>query len=341
MEEARKLLSGKRVLVTGGTGSIGSEIVRRVLAYDPTVVRIYSRGEYEQFLLQHELIEYAHNTRYLVGDVRDRERLKKAMEGIDIVFHVAALKQVPSCEYNPFEAVKTNVIGVQNIIDIAIANQVKRVIAISTDKATSPVNVMGATKLLAERLLSAANRYKGDQKIVFASVRFGNVLNSRGSVVPLFRTQIEHRIPVTITDQEMTRFMMTIRQAVNLILKVACHAEGGEISILKMPTMKIKDIMEVMIEEICKDKNIRREDIPVEVIGQREGEKKYEELLTLEEAEEAFENEEMYVINTGDSSSMVKALKLKKAERRRYTSGNTEPLSKKEVRVFLKQEGLV
>lgn len=341
MGKVNSLITGKKILVTGGTGSIGSEIVRRVLAYSPEVLRVYTRGEYEQFLLEHQLIEYKDKMRYLVGDVRDKERLAKAMEDIDIVFHAAALKQVPSCEYNPFEAVKTNVIGTQNIIDTAINARVKKVIAISTDKAISPVNVMGATKLLSERLLSAANRYKGDQQIVFSSVRFGNVLNSRGSVVPLFRQQIETGMPVTITDPNMTRFMMTIRQAVDLVLKVASFCEGGEIFILKMPVMRIGDIMDVMIEEISAQKGQNPDDVEVRVIGQRDGEKKYEALLSLEEAETAFENDELFVINVSRDGDLIKAIDLVKAGAERYTSETAKVIGKEEVRKFLKREGLI
>lgn len=341
MDKVSSLITGKKILVTGGTGSIGSEIVRRVLAFSPEVVRVYSRGEYEQFLLEHQLIDYKDKLRYLVGDVRDKERLTKAMEDIDIVFHAAALKQVPSCEYNPFEAVKTNVVGTQNIIDTAIACKVSKVVAISTDKAISPVNVMGATKLLSERLFSAANRYKGDQQIVFSSVRFGNVLNSRGSVVPLFRQQIESGIPVTITDPNMTRFMMTIRQAVDLVLKVASNCEGGEIFILKMPVMRIGDIMDVMIEEISKSKNTNPDDVQVRVIGQRDGEKKYEALLSLEEAENAFENDELFAINVDRDSDLIKNINLRRAGKARYTSETADVVGKEDVRAFLKREGLV
>ena len=179
----------KRILITGGTGSIGSEILRKVLQYDPQVVRVFSIDEDAQFNLQQELGDRP-NVRFLIGDVRDRERLGMAGEDVDIIFHVAALKHVPLCEYNPFEAVKTNVLGTQNVIDVAMKGEVDKLITISTDKAVNPVNVMGATKLLAERLTISANHYKGSRKTAFSCVRFGNVLYSRGSVVPLFREQI-------------------------------------------------------------------------------------------------------------------------------------------------------
>jgi len=184
------LFKNKKILITGGTGSIGQEIVREVLKHEPAVVRILDIDETKQFELQQEYEDYE-NIRFLLGDIRDKERLYRAIEDIDIVFHTAALKHVQACEYNPFEAVKTNVIGTQNLIDVAIDEEVEKVIFTSSDKAVNPTNVMGATKLLAERLITSANYYKGARKTVFSSVRFGNVLGSRGSVIPLFKNQIE------------------------------------------------------------------------------------------------------------------------------------------------------
>lgn len=192
------IFKDKKIIVTGGTGSIGSEIVRRVLQYDPEVVRILSRDESKQFELEQEIGDLE-NVRFLIGDVRDKDRLNRAFEDVDIVFHAAAMKHVPACEYNPFEAVKTNVVGTQNVIDAALDNGVGKVIAISTDKAASPINTMGATKLLAEKQIIDANFYKGHRKTVFSCVRFGNVMGSRGSVIPLFEKQIKNGGPVTVT----------------------------------------------------------------------------------------------------------------------------------------------
>ena len=216
-------LKGKKVLVTGGTGSIGSEIVRQVLAQSPEVVRIFSRDETKQYYLE-SILGRRPDLRYLVGDVREKDRLRRALKDIDVVFHTAALKQVPSCEYNPFEAVKTNVFGTQNVIEAALESGVSRVIAVSTDKAINPTSTMGATKLLSERLVATANSWTSDT--TFACVRFGNVLNSRGSLVPLAKSQIERGGPVTLTDEGMTRFMMPISEAVKLTLEAGATRRG-------------------------------------------------------------------------------------------------------------------
>ena len=205
--------------------------------------------------------------------------LRMAMQGIDFVFHAAALKHVPLCEYNPFEAVKTNVLGTQTVIEVAREEEVEKLTTISTDKVVNPVNVLGATKLLAERLTISANYYT--RKTVFSCVRFGNVLDSRGSVVPLFREQIRNGGPVTITEANMTRFVMSISRAVNLVLKTAEIAKGGEIFIFKMPALRIGDLVEVMVEELAPRYGHDAQSIKVETIGRRAGEKDYEELLGL------------------------------------------------------------
>ncbi|MCK4721935.1 MAG: polysaccharide biosynthesis protein, partial [Dehalococcoidia bacterium] len=287
----------KRILVTGGTGSIGSEIVRKVLQHEPKVVRIFSNGEEGLFYLQQELRDYS-NTRYLVGDVRDIKRLRMAMENIDIVFHTAALKHVHACEYNPFEAIKTNVLGTQNVIEVAFDEEVSSVVNISTDKACNPASTLGVTKLLAERLITNTNFYRGFKKTIFSSVRFGNVLDSRGSVVPLFRKQIQDGGPVTITHPDMTRFIMSLPGAVELVLKVAEIAKGGEIFFLKMPTLRIIDLGQVMIEELAPKYGYKPEDIKIETIGKRAGEKLHEELMTEEESLRAEETEEMYIVHS-------------------------------------------
>ena len=227
------------------------------------------------------------NIRFLIGDVRDKERIERAMEGIDIVFHIAAMKHVPSCEYNPMEAVKTNVIGTQNVITAAINNNVGKVILTSTDKTISPTNTYGATKLLAERLIVSANYYKGTSNTIFSAVRFGNVMGSRGSVIPLFKKQILENKEITVTDSGMTRFMMTLSQAVDLTLEACVRAQGGEIFVLKMPVINLKDLVDVTIEEVSKKYNINSEQIKIKEIGLRPGEKLYEELMTFEESKNA------------------------------------------------------
>jgi len=304
-------LKGKKVLVTGGTGSIGSEIVRQVLAQSPEVVRIFSRDETKQYYLE-SVLGRRPDLRYLIGDVREKDRLTRALKDIDVVFHAAALKQVPSCEYNPFEAVKTNVLGTQNVIEAALEAGVSRVIAVSTDKAINPTSTMGATKLLAERLIATANSWVGGT--VFACVRFGNVLNSRGSLIPLAKSQIERGAPVTLTDERMTRFMMPISEAVTLTLEAGALAAGGEIFILKMPAVRVKDLLDVLVQEYAPMVGVDPASVPVRRIGLRPGEKMEEELLTQEELPRTTDSKRLLVVNPvnagifGDGASIPEKL---------------------------------
>lgn len=322
------MFQGKNILVTGGTGSIGSGIVRKVLQYEPEVIRVLSNDENGLFNLEQELLGYP-NLRFLVGDVKDKERLRRAIEGIDLVFHAAALKHVPLCEYNPFEAVKTNVIGTQNLIEVAMEVEVEKLITISTDKAVNPVNVMGATKLLAERLTISANYYKGERETAFSCVRFGNVLDSRGSVVPLFIEQIAKGGPVTVTDPNMTRFVMSVTAAVDLVLKAATTAQGGEVFVLKMPALHVGDLAEVMIRELAPKYGHVPGSISVRITGKRQGEKDHEELLTEDEAVNAYETDGMFVI------SPEKNQKNKGTMAKRYTSNGGKLLSKTEIKEML------
>lgn len=326
----KSVFQDQNILVTGGTGSIGSEIVRRLLRHDPKVVRVYSNDENGQFGLGQEFQGCA-NLRLLIGDVRDRERLKKAAEGIDFIFHAAALKQVPLCEYNPFEAVKTNVIGAQNVIEVAMEENVGKVITISTDKAVNPINVMGATKLLAERLTISANYYKGARRTVYSCVRFGNVLDSRGSVVPLFREQIKKGGPLMVTDPTMTRFVMGIPQAVELVLRAAEVAQGGEIFVFKMPVLRVGDLAEAMIEELAPEYGHSPGSIKIKIVGGRPGEKNFEELMTQEEASSACELDDMFIL----TSQVLKGAK--KAPVKRYSSKDEVPLTKAEIKAMLKE----
>ena len=291
-----KTFRDKNILVTGGTGSIGSALVRKLLEFEPKVIRVFSNDENAQFELEQELQEYSSSLRFLVGDVRDKERLQRATEKIDIVFHAAALKHVPLCEYNPFEAIKTNVIGTQNLLEVAIDQNVEKVITISTDKAVNPANVMGATKLLAERLTIAANYYRGLGKTAFSCVRFGNVLASRGSVVQSFEKQVQNGGPVTLTHPHMVRFVMSMDNAVQLVLKAAQIAVGEEIFIFKMPALHIRNLAEVMIEKLAEKYGYEPKDIEIKIVGKRRGEKLYEELMTEDEAPNAYETEDMLVI---------------------------------------------
>jgi FlaA1/EpsC-like NDP-sugar epimerase len=293
------MIAGKKILIIGGTGTVGKALLQRVIKDKPSVVRIFSRDEYKQFEMQHalHLFELYENgsavpstdiVRFLIGDVRDKDRLARAMEGIDIVFNVAAMKHVPACEYNPFEAVKTNVMGVQNVIECALQENVQTIVYTSTDKAAAPTNTMGATKLLAERLMSSAQFYRGPRKARFITVRFGNVLMSRGSVLPLFMEQSKKKAPLTLTDPEMTRFVMSKEHAVELILKAAQVGRGGETFVLKMPVVRMKELAQAVAEFYGHDR--------IEVIGKRPGEKVYEELMTEEESLRALEFDDMFGI---------------------------------------------
>jgi FlaA1/EpsC-like NDP-sugar epimerase len=321
----------KVVLVTGGAGSIGAELVRRLVKLKTKAVRVLDNNETGLFELEQEL--HSEKIRTFVGDVRDRERLERAFEGVDIVFHAAALKHVPLCEYNPFDAVKTNVLGTQNVMDAALDKDVEKVILVSTDKAVNPINVMGATKLLAERLTVSSNNYKGKRKTAFACVRFGNVLNSRSSVVPIFKNQIETGCPITVTDPEMTRFVMSIPNAVKLILNAAHISKGGEIFILKMPALRIMDLAEVMIEEIAPKCGYSEKTVKIETIGRRPGEKMYEELMTADEAKRARDLDGMYILNSENVNSTGKIGE--------YNSNNAKRINKKEIVSILKELGVV
>lgn len=340
-----EMLQNKTILITGGTGSLGRELVREVIKHDPKVVRVFDVDETEQFVFSHELKEHKNKVRFLLGDVRDRDRLIRAFEDVDIVFHTAALKHVMACEYNPFEAVKTNIIGIQNVIDAAIINNCKKIIFTSSDKAVNPSNTMGATKLLAERLMTAANYYKGKRECTFASVRFGNVMGSRGSVIPLFKQQIEVGGPVTVTDKEMTRFMMSMSRAVKLVFKSLELSRGGEVFIFKMPTIKIIDLAEVLVEELAPRYNYEANDIEIKMVGMMPGEKMYEELMTEDEATRSLEREDMFIITplimdelSGYTEHTYNAEKIQSKD---YISKDVVPITKDEIRIILYEEELI
>lgn len=333
-------IRGKKILVTGGTGSIGSEIVRQLLPHEPQVVRVFSRDETKQMYLAQELSSFA-DVRYLIGDVRDKERLHRAAEDIDVIIHAAAMKHVPACEYNPFEAVKTNVLGVQNALDAALAVEAEQFVFISTDKVVNPVNAMGATKLLGERLVAAAHQYRGHRRTRFTAVRFGNVLGSRGSVIPLFKAQIAAGGPVTITHPGATRFIMSIDQAVRLTLEAMTRSTGGELFILKMPVINIADLAQVLMEEYGPRVGRHPDSIPVEEIGLRPGEKLFEELLTEIEAQRALENGDLFMIPWEGNRDELLALGWQPTARRRYTSEDEDPMGLVEIRDILHRHGLL
>lgn len=277
------MLKGKNVLVTGGTGSFGHAFVQRALAEEVGRIVVYSRDEYKQFLMQSNPVFNDRRMRFFLGDVRDRERLARALVDIDIVIHAAALKQVPAAEYNPFEAIKTNVIGAENLISCAIDRGVERVIALSTDKAANPVNLYGATKLCSDKLFVAGNVYSGDHNTRFAVVRYGNVVGSRGSVVPLFLEKREQRF-LPITDTRMTRFWITLQEAVSFTISSLGLMQGGEIFIPKIPSMHITDLARVIAPQA-----------EFKVVGLRPGEKLHEVLVTENDAGNTIEFPDRYV----------------------------------------------
>lgn len=276
-------LSGATILLTGGTGSFGGAFVDRVTAAWPdAVIRVFSRDELKQSEMRARVGE--EQLRFLIGDVRDRDRLFRAAQGVDIMVHAAAMKQVPACEYNPFEAVRTNIVGAQNVVDAAIDAGVPKVLAISTDKAVNPVNLYGATKLCAEKIFVQGNAYAAHSVARFACVRYGNVVGSRGSVVPLFSKQAEEGL-LTITDERMTRFWITLDQSVDLVLFALQRMAGGEVFIPKIPSMRVVDLAEAMAPHV-----------PHQIIGIRPGEKLHEVLLTSDESRHTVDAGDAYVV---------------------------------------------
>jgi len=321
------ILKNKVILLTGGTGSFGNKFTEILLKkHDPKVIRIFSRGEKLQLDMRNKFNDK--RLRFFIGDVRDKDRLHRAMHDVDIVVHAAALKQVPACEYNPIEAVRTNINGAINVIDAAIDNGVNSVMAISTDKAVHPVNLYGATKMTAEKLFIQGNSYTGDVRTKFSCVRYGNVIGSRGSVIPLFLKQKETGT-LTITDDKMTRFWITLEQGVNLVINSLNKMKGGEIFIPKIPSMKIMDLA-----------NAIAPGAKIKVIGIRPGEKIHEVLVTEDEAKHSREFSSFFVIEPEHSFWHKGNLKGGKnlPEGFKYTSDNNKKwLTKKELMKIIKE----
>ena len=325
-------LLGKTILVTGGTGSFGKKFTEVILReYNPKAIRIFSRGEFLQLQMQQQFNDDP-RLRFFIGDVRDKDRLYRAMNGVDIVVHAAALKQVPACEYNPIEAVMTNINGAVNVIDVAIDNEVEKVVAISTDKAVYPVNLYGATKLVAEKLFIQGNAYAGKHRTRFGVIRYGNVVGSRGSVIPLFLEQ-KRTGKITVTDERMTRFWITLEQGVRFVISCIERMQGGEIFVPKIPSMRIVDLAEVIVPGVER-----------EIIGIRPGEKLHECLITEEEARHAREFDTYFIIepeypfwskdNLDGGSPLPDDF--------RYTSDtNTWLLKKDELRKMIEDMGLM
>ena len=278
------MLDNKKILVTGGTGSFGKKFISTVINnYSPEKIIVYSRDELKQYEMQQKWPD-GELMRYFIGDVRDYKRLKRAMQDVDIVVHAAALKQVPAAEYNPFEAVKTNIIGGQNVIDAAISQGVKKVIALSTDKAAAPINLYGATKLTSDKLFVAANNYKGDSEIKFSVVRYGNVMGSRGSVIPFFLSQ-KNKGSLPITDERMTRFNITLQEGVDFVIDCLARMWGGELFVPKIPSYRILDVAKAISSNA-----------EIKIVGIRPGEKLHEEMITQTDALNTLEFEKYFVI---------------------------------------------
>lgn len=327
------MLNNKTILVTGGTGSFGHHFVDYVLKYyQPQKIIIYSRDEYKQFIMDNEYRERGDNLRFFIGDVRDEARLKMAMKGVDYVIHGAALKQVPACEYNPNEAIKTNINGAMNVINASLEAGVKKVVALSTDKAVNPVNLYGGTKLVSDKLFCAANSYGGAEGTRFAVVRYGNVAGSRGSVIPFFQNIINNggkELP--ITDYRMTRFWISLEQGVELVIKALEEARGGETFISKIPSFKITDLAQAMLPG-CE----------MPEVGIREGEKLHEIMVTREDSLHTYEYEKHFIVyphyNWWGKKDIIPGGRLVTPEFE-YSSGtNTEWLGIKDLKEKLKTD---
>jgi len=334
------MLNDKSILITGGTGSFGKKFTERILNdFNPKRIVIYSRDEFKQDVMKKEfLIRFPNKVnklRFFIGDVRDKERLYRAFKDIDYVIHAAAMKQVPACEYNPFEAIKTNIHGAQNIVDAAIDCGIKKVVALSTDKAVNPINLYGGTKLVSDKLFISGNAYSGGNGAIFSVVRYGNVAGSRGSVIPFFESLIkEGKKVLPITDTRMTRFWITLDEGVNLVFKALEESRGGETYISKIPSFKITDLAFAMLDNV-----------DINEIGIREGEKLHEVMITKDDSRMTYEYERHYIIYPhfdwwNSQSHMTPGGKLVE-EGFEYNSGtNKEWFNANQLREVLKKEGL-
>ncbi|MBL4903751.1 MAG: polysaccharide biosynthesis protein [Desulfocapsa sp.] len=332
-------LKGKRVVVTGACGTIGKELVEQLLA-NHEVEELIGLDNNESELFHLDQKHLGDNASFFLADIRDRYKLTRKMKHMQVVFHTAAFKHVILCERSPFEAAQTNITGVQNVITAAMDNNAERVIFTSSDKAVNPTNVMGTSKLMGERLIAAANSSLRGKGPVLSSTRFGNVLGSSGSVIPIFKKQISQGGPVTLTDPEMTRFIMSISEAVKLVIESADLACGGEVFITKMPIIRIQELAEVMIEDLAGQYGYSPEKIQIEVIGAKPGEKMYEELMNIEETRRAIELDRYFAVppafrslyqNINYEYSDIISTEVTNP----YNSSNEKPLNKEEIRAFL------
>jgi UDP-glucose 4-epimerase len=324
------MFDNKVLMITGGTGSFGQTVLKRFLATDVREIRIFSRDEKKQ-----EEMRIALNNpklKFYIGDVRDFDGLVSAMKGVDYVFHAAALKQVPSCEFYPMEAVKTNVLGTENVLNAATASNVKRVVVLSTDKAVYPINAMGISKAMAEKLMVAKARTQLESETVFCATRYGNVMASRGSVIPLFVGQLKEGKPLTVTDPNMTRFLMSLEDSVDLVLYAFQHGKQGDLFVQKAPASTVADLAQAL-------KEVFKADSPIRVIGTRHGEKLYESLISREEMAKADDMGDYYRI-PADNRDLNYAQFFSEGEEKiaqfeDYTSHNTEQLDVEQVKKLL------
>ena len=346
MKTIENFFTNKRVLITGCCGTVGSELIKILLKeYNPCELIGIDNNESDLFFLDHAYSSYE-NAQFQIADIRDRDALTEIMREIDLVFHTAAFKHVIFCEKSPYEPVQTNIAGVQNIINSAIQNNVERIIFTSSDKAVNPTSVMGTSKLMGERLITAANYQAKKKKLIFSSTRFGNVLGSRGSVIPIFYEQIKRGGPVSLTDPSMTRFIMSISQAVRLVIESATLAKGGEVFITKMPVIRISDLAEVMIEELAPVFGFMPEDIEIITIGSKPGEKIYEELMSEEETRRSLELPHYFCVLPA-FRDIYKTIQydyeniLSTNVTNPYISRDEQPLNKEELKIFLYENNLL
>ncbi|RJR46508.1 MAG: polysaccharide biosynthesis protein [Deltaproteobacteria bacterium] len=335
----------KVILITGAAGTIGKEIVRQLLATEAREIRLIDNNESELFYLGNKYRHHGPVTLYL-GDVRDEKKLLNVTQGVDLIFHLAALKHVGLSEYNPFEAVQTNINGVKHLVQAAMSNNVPRVIYTSSDKAVNPTNVMGTSKLMGERIITAANIVNSNGRQIFSSVRFGNVLGSRGSVVPIFAQQIINGKKITITDARMTRFVMTIQEAAQLVLEAATLVCGGEVLVTKMPVMRIVDLARAMACLLAPQIGRDPEKITCKYVGATPGEKLYEELMTIEEVGRLKELPSMFAILPGLEAFYHKISysypdELPQTNKQPYISSLQTPMSVAEIKDYLKRYGIL
>jgi len=329
------LFKGKKILITGGTGSLGTALTKKLLETDVDTIRIFSRDELKQTEMRTKIVD--DRLRFLIGDIRDKERLSRALEDINIVIHAAALKHVPVAEYNPFEAVKTNVYGTQNLIEACLDQNVEIALAIGTDKAVAPFNTYGATKFLMERLFVSANFYKGNRNIKFLCVRYGNVLGSRGSIIPTFVQQIKNNKDITITDPNMTRFNITMNQALELVFRALNNGQGGEVFIPKLKAYTVGDVRDAVME-LMASKN------KTNIISVRPGEKFHESLISNDEIRNTYENAEDYMIldQQIQENYLRKNSNIKKCQLQdQYSSDRVELHTIKQLKDILRKEHLV